>query len=162
MKLINIFLEFDEDGSSKKHIYQIGKLEIDEMVEMFNRNNIDVTMKELLVLFFKGKKINKNEDPYLNVYQFIEFALSKESDQNFRNFMRKIKKKIYKKKEKERKKLDLMNEFEEKQNKEEDHLFLPMNFNLVLDYFNNKGKDREKMENIENALINIQEYMKKG
>ena len=153
MKLINIFLEFDEDGSSKKHIYQIGKLEIDEMVEMFNRNNIDVTMKELLVLFFKGKKINKNEDPYLNVYQFIEFAL---------NFMRKIKKKIYNKKEKERKKLDLMNEFEEKQNKEEDHLFLPMNFNLVLDYFNNKGKDREKMENIENALINIQEYMKKG
>ena len=37
-----------------------------------------------------------------------------------------------------------------------------MNFNLVLDYFNNKGKDREKMEKIEKALDDIQEYMKTG
>ena len=35
-----------------------------------------------------------------------------------------------------------------------------MNFNLVLDYFNNKGKDRVKLEKIKNAFDNIQEYMK--
>ena len=37
-----------------------------------------------------------------------------------------------------------------------------MNFNLVLDYFNNKGKDRVKLEKIKNAFDNIQEYMKTG
>lgn len=97
--------------------FNIGKLEIDEMVEMFNRNNIDVTMDELLKLFFKGKAIPKNEDPYLNVYQFIEFALDKQSDQEFRNFMREIKKKIQKKKELELKlknKLDSVRQEQEK------------------------------------------------
>ena len=69
------------------------------MVNMFNRNNINVTMVELLALFFRGKSIPKNVSPFLNVYQFIEFALSKDSDQEFRNFMRKIKKKIFKKNE---------------------------------------------------------------
>ena len=58
-------------------------------------------MEELLTLFFKGKSIQKNEDPYLNVYQFIEFALSKDSDQEFRDFMRKIKDKIMKRKDDE-------------------------------------------------------------
>jgi hypothetical protein len=37
-----------------------------------------------------------------------------------------------------------------------------MNFNLVLDYFNNKGKDREKMDRISNALQNIKDYMNEG
>ena len=69
------------------------------MVEMFKRNNIDVTTDELTALFFKGKLQQNKEDPYLNVYQFIEFALSKESDQEFRNFMREIKQKIMKKKD---------------------------------------------------------------
>jgi hypothetical protein len=78
-----------------------GKLEIDEMVEMFNRNNIDVTMEELLKLFFKGKNLPKNEDPFLNVYQFIEFALSKDCDQDYRNFMREVKNKIARKKDQE-------------------------------------------------------------
>ena len=46
---------------------------------------------------------------------------------------------------------------EEKENlknlkKEEDILFLPMNFNLVLDYFNNKGKQRGNTDNILNAI----------
>lgn len=31
-------------------------------------------------------------------------------------------------------------------------VFLPMNFNLVLDYFNNKGKQRLNTENINNAI----------
>ena len=35
-----------------------------------------------------------------------------------------------------------------------------MNFNLVLDYFNNKGKDRSKLKKIKKAIKIIDEYMK--
>lgn len=66
------------------------------MVTMFNTNNIPVVTEELLALFFKGKKLPKGEDPYLDFYQFMEFALSKVSDQDFRGFMRKLKIKIAK------------------------------------------------------------------
>ena len=74
------------------------------MVEMFNQNKIPATEKQLLELFFKDKKIPKGEEPGLDFYNFYNFALGKESDQDFRNLMRKIKKilkeeKIEKKKE---------------------------------------------------------------
>ena len=35
-----------------------------------------------------------------------------------------------------------------------------MNFNLVLDYFNNKGKDRSKFNKIQKAIKLIDEYMR--
>jgi hypothetical protein len=35
-----------------------------------------------------------------------------------------------------------------------------MNFNLVLDYFNNKGKDRSKINKIQKAIKLIDEYMR--
>ena len=68
---------------------------------MFNTNKIDVTEPELRTLFFKGKVFKKDDQPYLDFYQFMEFALSKESDQHYRNFMREIKVKIFKKKQEE-------------------------------------------------------------
>lgn len=58
---------------------------------MFNTNKIPVTEEELIKLFFKDKPIPKGEEPYLDFYQFLQFALSKESDQDFRNFMRQLK-----------------------------------------------------------------------
>jgi hypothetical protein len=127
LKLKEIFLEFDEDGSRA--------MEIDEMVEMFNQNNISATMDELVTLFFKGKKFKPEdiEKLFLNFYQFMMFSLTKEQD--FREFMRKIKEK-YKK-----------NGIAENQS-----VYLPMNFNYLLDYFINKGKERNSVDIIEKAV----------
>ena len=96
LKLKEIFQQIDEDGSRK--------MEIDEMTTMFNTNNINVTEEELCDLFFKGKKYKKEDinKLYLDFIQFMNFALSKKSKQDFRVFMRKIKEKKMKEKEKER------------------------------------------------------------
>ena len=127
LKLKEIFLEFDEDGSRA--------MEIDEMVEMFNQNNISATMDELVTLFFKGKKFKPEdiEKLYLNFYQFMMFSLTKEQD--FREFMRKIKEKY--------KKTGIA---------ENQSVYLPMNFNYLLDYFINKGKERNSVDIIEKAV----------
>ncbi len=84
-KLRDIFLEFDEDESRK--------LELNEMVEMFNSNNIFTQMEELCSLFFPDKDQSKIdiEKQYLDFYQFMEFALSAKADQSFRFFMRELK-----------------------------------------------------------------------
>ena len=37
-----------------------------------------------------------------------------------------------------------------------------MSFNLILDYFNKKGKDRKKIESINIALELMQKYIEKG
>ena len=52
LKLRQIFLEFDEDGSRK--------MELDEMEEMFHKNKLFVSTQELIDLFFKGQRISKN------------------------------------------------------------------------------------------------------
>ena len=125
LKLKEIFLEFDEDGSRK--------MELDEMVEMFNQNHINANVYELADLFFKGQPF-KPEDVKklgLDFYLFMNFTLQK--DQDFREFMRKIKEK-YKK--------EGMSE----------QGYLPMNFNFLLDYFINKGKERNSIDIIEKAV----------
>ena len=130
LKLKEIFLEFDEDDSRK--------MEIDEMVKMFNDNHIYANIDELVNLFFKDKKYKKEDimSLYLDFYQFMNFALTK--DQDFRNFMRGIKKKINNNKTETQK-----------------QGYLPMSFNLVLDYFIAKGKERSSIEIIENAMNEI-------
>jgi len=60
------------------------------MVEMFETNKIPVKKENLKNLFF-GKKEIPEEKLYLDFYQFMEFALSKEADQAFRGFMREVK-----------------------------------------------------------------------
>jgi hypothetical protein len=134
LKFKEIFLEFDEDQSRK--------MEIDEMVEMFNQNHINANLKDLVNLFFKGKNI-KEEDImklYLDFYQFMNFALTK--DQDFREFMREIKLKNKKKEE----------GLNRSKNDEEGKGYLPMNFNLMFDYFLIKGKERASIEAIENSI----------
>ena len=129
-KLKEIFLEFDGSGYRK--------MEMNELVSLFNQNNIPADIKELVSLFFKDKKVKKGDYSklYLNFYQFLTFALTQEHD--FRQFMRKIKEKYNKK-------------GEEEENKDKD-AYLPMNINLVLDYFINKGKERSSIEKIEKAI----------
>jgi len=170
LKLKEIFLQFDEDGSRK--------MEIDEMTTMFNINNINVTEEDLCGLFFKGKKY-KQEDInklYLDFFQFMNFALSKKSDQDFRIFMRNIKEKKMKEKEQERKaeeekrKKHLEN-FEDDEEEVVDDLFVdekkepvffPMNFNLLLDYFINKGKERKSQKKIRRAIKMMRNILTPG
>jgi hypothetical protein len=137
-KLLDIFLEFDGDGSRR--------LEIGEIKTMFKTNNIPVIEEDLIKLFFKNQKIKNTSEPYLDFFQFMSFALSKESDQDFRLFMRMIKTKKIRE--------SFMNLGENKEN-----LFLPMNFNLVLDYFNNKGKQRESEEKIKTVIDKMDEII---
>ena len=136
LKFREIFLEFDEDQSRK--------MEIDEMVEMFNQNHINASLEDLKNLFFKDKKVNKEDimKLYLDFYQFMNFALTK--DQDFRNFMREIKERNKKKEKKLR----------DKKNEEEDEGedYLPMNFNLMFDYFLMKGKERASIDEIEKSI----------
>ena len=68
---------------------------------MFIRNNISVSQRDLIKLFFKGKKLSKYEIPSIKFYNFIMFSLSRESDQEFINFMRGVKNKMKSKIEKE-------------------------------------------------------------
>ena len=126
LKLKEIFLEFDEDGSRK--------MEIDEMLTMFNQNHICADINELVKLFFKNKEFKEKDimKLYLDFYQFMKFALNQ--DEDFRNFMREIKEKYNTNKDIEK------------------STYLPMNFNLVLDYFIIKGKERSSVEVIENSM----------
>ena len=142
-KLKDIFLEFDGSGYRK--------MEMNQLVSLFNQNNIRADIKDIVNLFFKDKKIKKEDyvKLYLNFYQFLTFALTKEQD--FRQFMRNIK-------EKEKK-----NNGEENKNKDADtDTYLPMNLNLVLDYFINKGKERSSIEKIEKAISEMDSIIKEN
>jgi hypothetical protein len=170
LKLKEIFLQFDEDGSRK--------MEIDEMTTMFNTNNINVTEDDLCGLFFKGKKYRKKDINilYLDFFQFMNFALSKKSDQDFRMFMRNIKEKKMKEKEQERieeeekKKKNLENfKGEEEEvvddlyvDEKKEPVFFPMNFNLLLDYFINKGKERKSQKKIRRTIKMMRNILKPG
>lgn len=63
------------------------------MVIMFKTNNIKVVQEDLKTLFFKDDKNLQDDELYLDFYQFMEFALNKQCDQDFRMFMRKLKNK---------------------------------------------------------------------
>ena len=142
LKFKEIFLEFDEDQSRK--------MEIDEMVEMFNQNHIEATLEDLRNLFFKDKRVKKEDimKLYLDFYQFMNFALTK--DQDFRNFMREIKEK---RKKKEKKNNTIRSPKEKNEEDDDvDERYLPMNFNLMFDYFLMKGKERASVDEIEKGM----------
>ena len=150
MKLKEIFLEFDGGGKRK--------MEMNELLKLFNQNHIMANIEELVKLFFSDKKVKKEDyfKLYLNFYEFLNFALTKE--QNFRNFMRKIKEK-YKKMENNEKK-----NVENKEGKKSNYndVYLPMNLNLVLDYFISKGKERSSVEKIEKAINEMDKLIKEN
>ena len=139
-KLKDIFLEFDQSGNRK--------MGIDEITSLFNQNNIKANKEELVKLFFQNKKYKKKDYDklYLNFYQFLKFALNKGHD--FRSFMRKLKSKLE----------------EEKKNNKDDkdkNIYLPMNLNLLLDYFILKSKEKTSQDKIENAIEQIDKVIKK-
>ena len=149
LKFKEIFLEFDEDQSRK--------MEIDEMVEMFNQNHIEASLEDLKNLFFKEKKVKKEDimKLYLDFYQFMNFALAK--DQDFREFMREIK---AKRKKNEKGAANWEKSKDKEENEDEDDGYLPMNFNLMFDYFLMKGKERASIEEIEKSMNEMDKIIK--
>lgn len=158
IKLRNIFLEFDEDGSKM--------LELHELATMFETNNIPVNINDLINMFFsRNHKFKKNEEPYLDFYQLLLFALDINSDHKFRNFMRTIKEKIGSSNRLNRlseiensryfsrASVNMLSRISDKRSKslfvkngsesKDEGRFLPMNFKLLLEYLNSKGKMRE-------------------
>jgi len=141
LKLREMFLEIDKKGNHK--------MVLKEVVKLFKENNIEIDIKELKNLFFKHINNNKSKKGqpanllYLNFYQFMNFALSK--NQDFMLFMRKIKKK-YKKEERKRSSNTLG--FDEKK----ENSYLPMSFDVIIDYFINKEKQRNSVYRVETAI----------
>ena len=126
LKLREIFLEFDQRKTQK--------MDFDEILNMFNQNHIKADKKDIADLFFKGKKIKRKKDiAKLNMgfFQFIKFALKKE--QNFKEFMRKIKEK-------------------NKKNGDNENTYLPIDFNLIMDYFINKEKERHSINKLKKSI----------
>ena len=140
-KLKDIFMAFDLTGS--------GKMSLDDITSLFNQNNIKASEDDLVKLFFQDKNYKKKDyyKLYLSFYQFLKFALNK--GQDFRLFMRKIKSKLI---------------AENKKNKDNqnENLYLPMNLNLLLDYFIIKSKERASTEKIEKAMEKIDQVIKKN
>lgn len=133
-QLKDIFLEFDKNGNNK--------MGIDELVTMFNENNIKANEEDLVKLFFKNKKIKKNEyfKLYLTFYQFLNFALH--NDEEFRQFMRKLK-------------IKCKEEMKKNNNLEYESLYFPMNLNLLFDYFISRTKEISSMKKIKGAIDSI-------
>ena len=153
LKLKKIFLEFDKDGNRR--------MELDEMLEMFESNNISANINDLVQLFFKGKKFKEKEvmKLYLNFHQFINFGLTK--DQEFRQFMRNIKERAEKEKKSQNKnKIPNITEKDIDLNKEKDG-YLPMSFNSLLNYFIEKGKERSSKEIINKAIEEMNKIIDK-
>ena len=67
----------------------------------------------------------------MGFFQFIKFALKKE--QNFKEFMRKIKEK-------------------NKKNGDNENTYLPIDFNLIMDYFINKEKERHSINKLKKSI----------
>ena len=156
LKLKKIFLEFDADGNRR--------MELDEMLEMFESNKISAKINDLVDLFFKGKKFKEKEvmKLYLNFHQFINFALTK--DQDFRQFMRNIKERAEKEeKSKTKNKIGDANNNNISENEDnEKEGYLPMSFKSLLDYFVDKGKERDSKEIINKAIYEMNEIINKN
>ena len=132
----DMFIAFDKEGKQK--------MLLKEMVRLFKNNGIEVDINEIKDLFFKNIANTKNENLhfkllYLDFYQFLNFALS--SDQDFRLFIRELKKKTKNKTEKK-------------------GIYFPMNFNLALDYFMRKEKQNNSIKAVKNAIKDMDRMMK--
>ena len=77
--IVRVFEKFDDDGN--------GSLEIKELREMFKKNHIDISSKELLTLF---SIVDEDKSGALDLNEFKEFALSEEANMHFRNIINEL------------------------------------------------------------------------
>lgn len=130
MKLKEIFLEFDKDNSRK--------LELNELLDMFKTNNIPVEMTNLNQLFFDKKVIKK--EGCLKFYELIKFIFNPSNEKKFKVFIENLKEDHYKNTGKQ--------------------VFLPISFNLLLDYLNKRSFIRTNYEDIKQISYFIKEFLK--
>lgn len=168
---------------------------------MFQDNNIPVTNKDLIRLFFqtkasikeKHKEVFLTEEDYtLNFNQLVNFAMTQESEEKFTQFMRIVKSRV-KKTNKNFSSGNSINSYLAHKNssgldndynkslsyklfsqkstisdepfhdESEDKprlnyneiVYLPMTFNKILEYFNNKGKIRSNINKIKTAIVRL-------
>ena len=148
--------------------FKKGCMELNEMVEMFQTNKILCEQPELVKLFFGEKYFPKDANPGLDFFQFMSFAISKKGDQDFRKFMRGVKEKLGKKEKleeedksvKDAQTIISSSDYIKKHPTgkaekidEEEQVYLPMNFNKVLDYFNEKSNERNARSNLDKAIV---------
>jgi len=118
------------------------------------------------------------DDYYLDFHQLVNFATTSENEEKFSEFMRKIKKRVSNlKNEQSAKRFDhdnnnKTNNENSDYNKEirdiktikeepEDKIdvseviYLPMTFNKILEYFNNKGKIRANINKIKSTIVSF-------
>jgi hypothetical protein len=157
-KLKYLFEQFDKDKSSKhfkfKHNFlqffilfsNIGTLELREMEQMFKINKIPMDMTNLIKLFYKPSKDGQSMAEFKDQLDFnslVSYAISTTTDEKYRHYIRNIKGQ------------------KEKKNINKEELYIPMNFNSLLEHFNNKGKIREKLRDV-SCTIAVMEKMTRG
>jgi len=150
-------------------------MDILEIVEMFSAYGIPATKEEIFQLFFKGQTFpEKGPLPNLDFYSFMMFCLSKDGDANFRDFIRKITKKIERERKKEMEEYRKANEGKElnreilydifrtesndnrlSHDKENKIKYLPCSFSKLINYFALQGKQRDNFEFINEKIVNI-------
>jgi len=86
------------------------------MKEMFLTNKIPVEEKDLLELFFKGKKFPIGKVPSLDFYNFMKFGMSQEGEQDFRFFMRKTKIRMEEERDRNRSEKELKKKADQEKN----------------------------------------------
>ena len=151
-KLKDIFLMFDKEGKQR--------MVLKEMVKLFKNNGIEIDINSIKDLFFKNIELTREKNLpinllYLDFYQFMNFALSREQD--FRKFIREIKKKNKNRKIKDK---NGNNNGSSEKKKEKKEIYFPMNFNSTLDYFMRKEQQRNSINMVEDAIKEMDKMMK--
>ena len=109
--IVRVFEKFDDDGN--------GTLEVEELREMFDANNIDISSKQLLTLF---SIVDEDKSGALDIDEFKDFALSEKANKHFRDIIKELRyKETYKHIEKRAK-------------------FLPFNFSTLLNFLSDEAK----------------------
>ena len=145
----------------------------EDLIKLFFKNKKSQQQKHKIVFLTE-------DNFYLDFHQLVNFATSIENETKFTEFMRKIKKRVSRKKGEKYKGTsnsevasnlnhDITNDFnneindknnlntikEEKEDKmnNNDVIYLPMTFNKILEYFDNKGKIRTNINKIKNTIV---------
>ena len=136
LKLRDLFLALDKNGNQRS-------MEINQIKQMFKMNNINVSKKQLINLFFTDNKThNDTSKLVLDFDKFISFAIEKE--QTFIKFIRNVKQK-YKTK---------------RTTYNKDGVYFPNHFDLLLKCFIKKRKENKGKVMVKKAIREMDSVIK--
>lgn len=145
-----------------------------DLIKLFFKNKKSAKKDKHKVVFLT------EDDYYLDFHQLVNFATTSENEDKFTEFMRMIKKRVNKLKTEKNTKNPVMQSEKNLQEAEDENkmtndirninaikeeqedkfninevIYLPMTFNKILEYFNNKGKIRSNINKIKNTIVNF-------